>query len=767
MACLIEGYTYDIFISYRQKDNKGDGWVSEFVEALKTELESTFKEDISVYFDINQHDGLLETHDVDESLKEKLKCLIFIPILSRTYCDPKSFAWENEFKAFIEQASNDQFGLKVKLPNGNVASRVLPIHIHDLNEDDIRLCESVLNSALRGIEFIYKSPGINRPLRPSEDNPKANINNTIYRNQINKTALAINEIMQGLKTESKWPNSKNKNKQDITIPFPDTQKSVLKLKSKTKKILITILIFAILILAAVTAYLNIVNKGILVQGENFHNKISIVVNRYENNTGDINMESWGDILSDLLRGNLATSKELSVQNSQIMFDVYESIKQSGNDLSEVSQSNEVAKKLKVDYYITGNFQKISNKVLIVSSLINTKSGEVLFTKSVEGNIDADYKVMMDSLSRQIKNFLEIKALEQNISMEYQEAFTNSVEAYRKYIEGMKLLMNDNFEIAAKTLEEAYRIDTTFTYAAFFCSFAYCYIDHYKTGHWEQIAYPYKNNLTEDYQLWLEFWHAFFTTKNKNDIDNYCNSIEKSATKSRFILFDIGYGYMYLDKYDKSISMFEKVEKVSSEWGEPWKYKFFYVGFANACYYAGKHNKEGRIIKTGMKLFPDDVDLLLLQARLALVKRRKYQTRKLIDKYEYLCKRLAKSDSEIKVNLAFLFEEVDSLDRAEKYFRQALALDPDNPYRLNSLALFLIENNRNIDEGLELVNKALIKIPNDFNMLDTKGWGLYKHGKFEEALNYIQKSYDLCPSYLYSRLVEPHLEAAKKTVDRQK
>jgi Domain of unknown function (DUF4974) len=60
MSSNIEGYNYDIFISYRQKDNKGDRWVSEFVDALKTELESTFKEEISVYFDINPHDGLLE-----------------------------------------------------------------------------------------------------------------------------------------------------------------------------------------------------------------------------------------------------------------------------------------------------------------------------------------------------------------------------------------------------------------------------------------------------------------------------------------------------------------------------------------------------------------------------------------------------------------------------------------------------------------------------------------------------------------------------------
>jgi hypothetical protein len=178
MSSIIEGYNYDIFISYRQKDNKGDRWVSEFVEALKTELESTFKEDISVYFDINPHDGLLETHDVDESLKEKLKCLVFIPIISRTYCDPKSFAWEHEFRAFIEQASKDQYGLKVKLPGGNVANRVLPVQIHELDSDDKKMVEDELGGYLRGIEFIYKSSGINRPLLPKEENPQDNLNHT-------------------------------------------------------------------------------------------------------------------------------------------------------------------------------------------------------------------------------------------------------------------------------------------------------------------------------------------------------------------------------------------------------------------------------------------------------------------------------------------------------------------------------------------------------------------------------------------------------------
>ena len=35
MGSIIPGFEYDIFISYRQKDNKHYGWVTEFVDNLK------------------------------------------------------------------------------------------------------------------------------------------------------------------------------------------------------------------------------------------------------------------------------------------------------------------------------------------------------------------------------------------------------------------------------------------------------------------------------------------------------------------------------------------------------------------------------------------------------------------------------------------------------------------------------------------------------------------------------------------------------------
>jgi eukaryotic-like serine/threonine-protein kinase len=255
MSSIVPGFEYDIFISYRHKDNKYDGWVTEFVANLKKEIEATFKEDISIYFDENPHDGLLETHDVDDSLKEKLKCLIFVPIISRTYCDPKSFAWNHEFLAFLKTAAADTFGLKVKLPNGNTASRVLPIRIHELDSRDRQMIEAELQGVLRAIDFTFQAAGVNRPLRPKDDDSIKIAGQNSYRDQINKTANAISDIIAGLQGNTPSPLERGPggeaNAHSSTPRIsPPRRNWKIKIPNVDKKsVLIIALIFSLLTLA--------------------------------------------------------------------------------------------------------------------------------------------------------------------------------------------------------------------------------------------------------------------------------------------------------------------------------------------------------------------------------------------------------------------------------------------------------------------------------------------------------------------------------------
>jgi TolB-like protein/TPR repeat protein len=347
MASIIPGYNYDIFISYRQKDNKGDRWVSEFVDALKDELESTFKEEISVYFDINPHDGLLETNDVDESLKEKLKCLIFIPIISRTYCDPKSFAWEHEFKVFVEQASQDQFGLKVKLPGGNVASRVLPVQIHDLDNEDIKLCEAVLGGVLRGIEFIYKEPGINRPLT-NYDDEKKNLNSTRYRNQINKLSNAVKEIISGLKSEPSESVSEQ-SKALTTIERPITAEK------------------------------------------------SIIVLPFENISSDPEQEYFSDGLTEEIITDLSYIDDLLVisRNSAMTFK------------GTKKKTKEIAVEVNVRYVLEGSVRKSGNNIRITAQLIDAFTDTHIWAEKYKGTLDDVFDIQ-EKVSSSIADSLKIK-----------------------------------------------------------------------------------------------------------------------------------------------------------------------------------------------------------------------------------------------------------------------------------------------------------------------------------------------------------------------
>ncbi len=475
MASLISGYEYDIFISYRQKDNKGDKWVSEFVEALNTELESTFKEEISVYFDINPHDGLLETHDVDSSLKDKLKCLVFISIISRTYCDPKSFAWEHEFKTFIEQASNDQFGLKVKLPNGNVASRVLPIRIHDLDPEDIKLCESILGGILRGIEFTYKSAGVNRPLRANEDHPHDNLNKTYYRDQINKVANAIDEILQGLKKiQSK--TYLGESREDINLPdikyslkkpsltqFPGKEKSDSKEQNikkgdlnRKKRRIFSISSIGVIIAMIV---LFLFSSGTTLP---FSKRDWILITDFENLTAN---PVFDKSLYTAFSLTASQSRYVNILPRSRMVETLTRMEIKDPTTINDKTGREIAIREGIAIYIVPSISEAGNRYVIAAKILETKTGNLLRSEIIYTETQDEILVKLDKLSKSIRRQLgeswyEISTQDKPLS----KVTTSSLEALKLYSLGIDHHLLLDFTGAKDYYESALRIDTGFTSA---------------------------------------------------------------------------------------------------------------------------------------------------------------------------------------------------------------------------------------------------------------------------------------------------------------
>jgi Flp pilus assembly protein TadD len=136
----------------------------------------------------------------------------------------------------------------------------------------------------------------------------------------------------------------------------------------------------------------------------------------------------------------------------------------------------------------------------------------------------------------------------------------------------------------------------------------------------------------------------------------------------------------------------------------------------------------------------------------------------IKKYIAILKHNSTSESDIAECLAFIYDEAGIKDKAENYYRQSLSLEPENAWRVYNLAYFQIDNDRNLEEGMTLVENALKLSPDDYFLLDTQGWGLYKQGRYKEALEILQKSWDLrMKNAVYDHSAFLHLEAAKKAV----
>jgi len=762
MPSVLPAFQYDIFISYRQKDNKGDRWVSEFVDALKDELESTFKDEISVYFDINPHDGLLETHDVGASLKEKLKCLIFIPLISRTYCDPKSFAWEHEFKAFIEQASQDQFGLKVKLPNGNVSNRVLPVRIHDLDNEDIKLCESVLGGVLRGVEFIYKESGFNRPLKPDDDE-KINLNKTKYRNQITKVTLAIKEIISGLKAEQTAPVQEVSPDRERPVEVQREKDRVIEkqpAKRNPRRILAGTLFLA-LVTAAVLIYPKIFNRDEFKDLKDPEGKISIAVMPFQNRTNDTIWNVWQDGIQDILITNLSNAGELRVRQTETIASLIQSKGLTNYASITPSVASSLSQKLEANVLISGSIKQAGVTVRIDAQLIDSKTGEVFKSFQLDGTAETIFPTI-DTLSTMVKNFLIITKLEKELSPEYRNfTDTKSPEAYRYYISGSKAFTKQDYPTARNMFLQAIGIDSNLVTATLRISVSYGNQGLYdEAKKWCLKAYIKRGQMSMRMQILTNWAHAnYFETPNEQI--TYLKQLLEIDDKSITYYYLLGLSYYKLYQYDKAIPEFEKALEIYNKWGSKVTWIFNYTALGGAYHKSGLFVKEKELYARAELDFPDNYLLIYRQAILSLTQGDTIAANRYIKKYTDVRKNNSTSDATILSSLAEIYSEAGKPVTAEKYYRQALFLEPESAYRMDGLAFFLIDKDRNIKEGMDLIDKALLLIPDKALFLDTKGWGLYKQGRNTEALKLLEKSWELKP--VYNHEIFLHLEEVKKAI----
>lgn len=89
--------------------------------------------------------------------------------------------------------------------------------------------------------------------------------------------------------------------------------------------------------------------------------------------------------------------------------------------------------------------------------------------------------------------------------------------------------------------------------------------------------------------------------------------------------------------------------------------------------------------------------------------------------------------------AFVADKVGNQELAEKCINNVLAKDKKDAEALNFLGYIWAEQNKNLDEAEKLVLQALSSDKNNSAYLDSMAWVMYKKGKYQDALKYIQSA----------------------------
>jgi tetratricopeptide (TPR) repeat protein len=195
--------------------------------------------------------------------------------------------------------------------------------------------------------------------------------------------------------------------------------------------------------------------------------------------------------------------------------------------------------------------------------------------------------------------------------------------------------------------------------------------------------------------------------------------------------------------------------------KPW-WTSNYITLGVAYHRTGQYKKEKKLYKKAERDFPDDYRITARKAILALSEGDTITGNQYIEKFLALIK--GRVIVEPAPYLPNFYTEAGMLDKAEELYRKELSFQSENPVYINNLAYFVINTDRNIKEGMDLIDQALELKPENYNYLHTKGWGLYKQGKYQEALEILQKSWDLRKEKaIYNHDAFLHLEAAKKAV----
>ena len=524
-----------------------------------------------------------------------------------------------------------------------------------------------------------------------------------------------------------------------------------------------LIIAILLVTVCILIYPKIFNKDKFEDIRDEKGKITVAVMPFENLTGDSLNNIWQGGVQNLLISTLSNSEELQVRRYQTMSSILGQKKNVNQASVSPSLAREVARDLETKTYILGKILKAGERIRITAQLLNADTEEIYKTYQVDCHAEADVFAVSDSLGGMIRNYLEIKNYSENLDSPgaNASAATDSPEAFGYYIHAYESYEKMDMGTTIELLLEAIEADPEFIDPYVFLSFIYgATLDFVKSEAWCNKAYSKRDQLPVREKLFLDHLYAYFYETPLEEI-KYCKLILEMDEMNSVYWLMLGDAFNKLEQYEKAVNSFEKVIKIHEKWGTTIRFPHLFFWMGDALHHLGDHKRENEIYELAFKIIPNNGTVVRYQAKCAISRGEKKVAEEYIDRYRTIRTGEGWNEARILSGIGYTYEQANQIEDAEKFMRHALALDPDSPQILEGLAWVLIDHDINLEEGMKLAERAVKSDPESYNIIDTWGWGLYKSGRYKEALEALNKAWEL--RGLYDPDIMRHIQLSEKAL----
>jgi AraC-like DNA-binding protein/tetratricopeptide (TPR) repeat protein len=530
------------------------------------------------------------------------------------------------------------------------------------------------------------------------------------------------------------------------------------------------LFLTVLVLTVVyIVYPKIFKRDLLEKLRSSGERVSIAVMPFKNMTNDTTWNVWQNGIQHGLISSLSNTGELKVRQEEYINTLLQT--QGFDDYAGITPAiaGTVSKKLNADIFIYSIIQQAGPDIHIDAQLIDTKTKEVIKSFNIDRpSGEEDVFQIIDSLSSKVRNFLMISEI--MIEHPRMQVYTydfRSPEVLKYVIYGDEAKVRADYSTARNWYLKALAIDT----GSFDANFGLWQTAGTKEDSLQIMLKLYKkrDQMPILDQLWTNWMYAI-SFEPPGEAIKCLEQIQVLDDQNPSIPLMKGNAYRTMNQYDKAIPLYKKSIVMFHEWGIKLDKAYAYLG--ETYHKTGQYKMEKRLYKKAERNNPDHSTIsfswiIRNQATLALSEEDTAAANKYIEKFISVLKENSSSEADILNGLALIHLGAGNLDKAEEYYNETISLEPENAHRINILANFLVSNNRHLGEVPGLTDKAM-ELAHDmvdyYNFLDTKGRGFYKQGKYPEALDILQRTWDSAPFPLYS--LYSHLAEVKKAIAAQ-